>query len=225
MIMLIDLHVHSDVSSCSQYDRKDLMEDIKSRGVKLATVTDHGSVDCCIWLSEKLTGVQILFGTELSSHEGDFLVFSAEPSYFEGIMPYVKSVSEIPRNKGVAVIWAHPRTGAERGWRAPTPSNPITTHVLKYIDGIEQANGKMLSLAPQGLLADDYEDAIKDMADRAGIALTGGSDAHSREKFFAAWTVFPDSADSPARLVEAIKDKSVFPQKSGKPALKKGVTV
>lgn len=213
--MQVDLHVHSDVSPCSRYDRRDLLEDLISMKIKIATVTDHGSVECCRWLAERTAADKILFGVEVSSHEGDFLVFSADPLYFDTVGLYVKSVSNITRDNRTAVVWAHPRVGAPNGWKAPSYSNPQTRHVLDHIDAIEQFNGNMLALAAQGLLSADYEDSIADMAQRSGIALTGGSDAHIRGDFFRAWTQFPDDADTVTRIVEAIKDRAITPAKAG----------
>jgi hypothetical protein len=205
--MRLDLHIHSNYSKCSAYNIRDMEADILNARMKAATVTDHGSARACHELKKRLKDVSVLFGIELSALEGDFLLFSTDIEYISSLTQYVKSVADIRNDDTCAVVWAHPKSRTAKGWRAPAISKKATRTALARVDGIELFNGRMLALLENRAISPAYFIRLGELAEKAGLAVTGGSDAHTRGYMMCSWTEFPPGARKPADFISAIKNR------------------
>jgi histidinol phosphatase-like PHP family hydrolase len=211
MPLRADLHLHTHLSSCSSFRVEELIARVRETGLRFATVTDHGDAAACAILRDALPEVAIVFGVEVTTQEGDFLIYSTDEEYVRRQGVYAGSVAELRRDERTAIVWAHPRIPQVDGWTSPSPQNPEIDLVLRHVDALEIFNGMMLHLATQGVVRPPYFDNLSYLAERYGVGLTGGSDAHEAESFLSAWTEFEGRIETPADVVRAIKEGRVRP--------------
>ena len=211
MTVVADLHIHTNLSSCSSFTVEEAVRLVRARGLRFATVTDHGDGSACAILREALPGVVVVFGVEVTTQEGDFLVYSLDEAYVRGLGVYAGSVTELRRDADTALVWAHPRVPQAEDWAESSTPGPEIDRVLTRVDALELFNGMMLHLADQGLVRPPYFANLRALAARHGVALTGGSDAHEPENFFAAWTEFEDGVETAGDFIRAIKARRVRP--------------
>ena len=211
MPVRVDLHLHTHLSSCSSFTVEEVVRLVRAHGLRLATVTDHGDGSACAVLREALPEVVVVFGVEVTTQEGDFLVYSLDEAYVRSLGVYAGSVAELRRDADTALIWAHPRVPQTDGWTSPSPQNPEIDLVLTHVDALEIFNGMMLHLATQGVVRAPYFRNLSYLADRYGVARTGGSDAHEAEGFLTAWTEFEEGVRTARDFIDAIKAGRVQP--------------
>ena len=110
--MKIDLHTHSDIgSACSRRSIEQIAADALCRGVDAVCITDHNTMraaDEARRISED-TGFLILIGLEVTTEDGDFLVFGSGRDGFEPL-PYRLLRREAGLSR-CAVIPAHAYRG------------------------------------------------------------------------------------------------------------------
>ncbi|HHO75722.1 MAG TPA: PHP domain-containing protein [Deltaproteobacteria bacterium] len=160
--MLIDIHVHTTFSSCSDLKIDDILENALSRGLDGVCITDHNTMDAAKVVSEGIqdNGLCVIIGMEYDTPEGDFLIFGP----FEDIRPGM-SAQELLHNvhsSGGVAIAAHPLR-AER---------PVSERVLRggMVDAVEAVNARN----------SDLENAkMQAWLRRHPHIQSGGSDAHS----------------------------------------------
>lgn len=179
--MLIDIHIHTTFSSCSDLEISDILENALSRGLDGVCITDHNTMDVRKVVSEGIqdNGLCVIIGMEYDTPEGDFLIFGP----FEDIKPGM-SARELLHNvhsSGGVAIAAHPFR----------EERPVSERILSsgMVDAVEAVNGRN----------SDLENAkIQACIRRHPLIQTGGSDAHSLPELGSVAT----SIDMPVRTRE-----------------------
>ena len=209
--MRIDLHVHlQPYSRSSDFPLEAYAAAIERERLPVATVTDYGTVAGAVELEKRLGGVLVVYGVELTTHEGQFLVYSSDRKFLSELPPRLRTLEHLPRHKHTAVIWAHPRVPWQNGWRAPFRSKPLTRFLFRRVDGIEFFNGAMMDMGKRGGVEPHYHDNLRRLVEKWGVASVGGSACQTEAGFLSAWTVFPSLRNS-QDFIEAIKDRAVKP--------------
>ncbi|MFH1538055.1 MAG: PHP domain-containing protein [bacterium] len=210
--MRIDIHVHTTFSKCGNFELDELCEEIEAKELRWVTVTDHGSSKACVELETRFPELNVVYGVEVTTREGDFLVYSPDSEHILSLILYAHSVENLRRGPDEAIIWAHPRGSSPRGWTAPSAGNEQVRKVMEYIDGIEIYNSKMMSGGMYlGISLDEYLAGVEALGKEFGKTLTGGSDAHVREHFMTCWTEFPAPPTSAEDFVAHIRSGNVRP--------------
>lgn len=209
--MRIDLHVHlQPYSRSSDFPLEAYAAAIEKARLPVATVTDYGTVDGVVALEKRLGGVLIVYGVELTTHEGQFLVYSSDRKFLQTLPPRLRTLDHLPRTKETAVIWAHPRVPWQNGWRAPFQSKPLTKFIFRRVDGVEFFNGAMMAMGKRGGVEPHYHDILRQQVEKWGVAAVGGSACQTEAGFLSAWTTFPALRNS-QDFITAIKDRAVKP--------------
>jgi hypothetical protein len=216
----VDLHVHlQPYSRSSDFTLEAYAEAVRRHDLKVVTVTDYGTSEAAPELEKKLGGVMVVYGAELATHEGQFLVYGADRKFMKTLPARLRTLDELPRRDDLAVIWAHPRMPWRSGWRAPFPRQPLTKFIFQRVDGVEYFNGAMLSMAARGAVEPSYHEELREQIEKWNVAAVGGSACQTAEGFLTAWTTFP-RLRIPQDFVTAIKDRAVKPGAIlGKPKL------
>lgn len=185
--MVFDLHVHSRISPCSHLGISTLLEAARRRGLDGVCITDHESTRAVELISEGVQsdGLVVLVGREYATEQGDFLVYGPGRDAPAGLGP--QELLEHVSAAGGAVVPAHPfREGR------PTDTRWLRAPHFRTLEGV---NGRC---TPQ-----ENRRALN-WAAAQGMAVVGGSDAHSSEEVGGAVTVFGGKVESSRDLVAAL---------------------
>ena len=175
--MVIDLHVHcAEASPCSSAPLDDLIAEAKRIGLDGICLTDHNHV----WPRKMIEELQvkheflILRGNEITTNQGDMLVFGLEED-IKGIIDLEELRKKVLR-AGAFIIAAHPFRGFLTfgiGQLGLTLEKAMLRPLFQHVDGIEVLNSKVSEKENQ------FSTRVA-----AGLALpgTGGSDAHEVEE-------------------------------------------
>ena len=172
--MLIDMHTHTTLSSCSVLDIHDMIGIAKDRGLDGFCVTDHHTMDIRHYITEGIqkNGVTVIFGMEYDTPDGDFLIFGP----YERIpqkMQAKKLLNHIKNTGGIAIA-AHPFR----------KNRPVTKHLLqdRFCTMVESINGRN----------SDIENLnVKNLTNYDELTKVGGSDAHTADELGNTVTHFP----------------------------------
>jgi len=197
---LIDLHVHTyPASPCSSAPVDQLIEEAKKIGLDAVCLTDHNHV----WSKDDVEelrqkhGFLVLRGNEITTNQGDMLVFGMEKD-IKGIITLEDLRAEVLAEDGFIIV-AHPFRGFlivgvdEMGL---TPEKAMERPLLKFVDAVEVMNGKVTKK--------ENEFASK-VASGLGLPATGGSDAHEVVEVGRYATHFDDIIKNEQDLVDALK--------------------
>jgi len=194
--MLVDLHVHTAVSSpCSQIDPRFLPEVAARIGLDAVCVTEHEELEGAE-VARQLgmeAGFPIFRGVEVYTEFGDMLVLGLYRSRFPLQTPFAELLSEV-REAGGAIIPCHPCRGSF-GFHH-TLGDDAAEFLLANVDAIEVRNG---GSSPES------NSAAEAYAEKYGIPGVGGSDAHFLMQLGRCLTVFERDIGSEAQLTEEIK--------------------
>lgn len=160
--MLIDIHVHSDISPCSGLSVADIVGNSMRLGLDGVCITDHDTTRVLSQIEEGFQpdGLLVMVGMEYTTPQGDFLVFGSIhdlPKKMD-LAQLIPAVGKV----GGAVVAAHPF----RGWRL-SDSSAIEQYPCS---AIEVVNGRN---------TDTENRLASDLADRLGLPAVAGSDAHT----------------------------------------------
>ena len=202
--MIIDMHIHTKpASACSDLAPEELIEEAKRIGLDGVCITEHDK----IWAPEAIRELRekydflVLRGTEITSMDGDMLVFGLDREFDKII-----SVNELRRlvdEVGGVLIAAHPFRGAFlEGGEVSIPGVTLTVEeackkpFLKFMDTVESLNGE------NSELEDEFTLKVCEGLDFKG---TGGSDAHSAKEVGRAVTIFEKDISCEEDLIEELK--------------------
>jgi predicted metal-dependent phosphoesterase TrpH len=194
--MLIDLHIHTAVSSpCSQIDPHQLISVASETGLDAICVTEHEEMEGAefAWRLGRQEGFKVLRGVEVYTELGDMLVFGLFRPRFPLKTPFEELLREV-REAGGAVIPAHPCRGAHDLFDILGPET--AANLMSNIDAVEVRNG---GTTPEANLAAER------MAERYGLPGVGGSDAHFLMQVGRCLTVFERDIQNEEDLVREIK--------------------
>jgi len=185
----LDLHVHSSFSPDGR-DGVDRFVELAARaGVNGFALTDHNSVaghSRLAELSRSHPELRLIPGVEVSTAQGHLLAYG---------------VTEVPpRGRPVAetIDWVNDHGGV-----------PVLAHPFRWVHGVGGSAGGTVKVPAVEILNGHNgprpnRSARALAADRA-LGTTGGSDAHDATELGRAWTTFPEDADSPDALIEALR--------------------
>ncbi len=204
--MVIDLHMHSfPASPCSSVSVDQLIKEAKRIGLDAICLTDHNYVwdrDTVEDLRQK-HGFLILRGNEITTDQGDMLVFGMEKD-IKGIISLADLREEVLESRGI-IIAAHPFRGfltvgiQQIGL---TLERAIKRPMFRYVDAIETLNGSV---------TENENRFTEKVAEKLGLPKTGGSDAHEVSRVGVYATGFVDRIKDEKDLIDAIKEGRCFP--------------
>jgi hypothetical protein len=186
-IMLFDLHVHTDLSPCSNMNIEDIVVRARERGLDGVCITDHHTMDIRHAVTEGIqaNGLHVLFGMEYSTPQGDFLLFGP----FEDLAPDLDGdlLLSTVRGCGGAAVAAHP-------FRA---SRPADERLIRsgLCHGVECVNGRNTW---------HENSAAGQWIKRYRLTRCGGSDAHTLDELGTFATRFFEPVRSRADLIGAL---------------------
>jgi predicted metal-dependent phosphoesterase TrpH len=188
--MLLDLHVHTNISFDSKIKIGNLLRKLKDIGLDGIAITDHNSYEAIPRAKEIASkyDVQVFQAIEISTKEGHILAYGVEER-----APYKKSVEEtlewIHDNGGIGVC-AHP-------FSLTSPSIGELIYHHKF-DGLE-INASCTQSANHAA----------ELASRLmNVPLIGGSDAHFINNVGLISTYFYDEITNEDDLIEAIRKRN-----------------
>ena len=217
MARLFDLHIHTTRGSAdSSLLPEDLILEAERLGLRGLCITEHsGPWDRHEF--EEFAGrhsVVLVRAMEVDTDMGHMLAFGLD-RYQPGFH-HAEELCRTARSVGGFVVSAHPFRGVlgkhmrERPYLyrslpdpiPDTPESALDHPVFRLADAIEVANG--------GTADEENEFAMK-VAGLLGLAVTGGSDAHSVHGLGKFVTAFRDEIFSEAEFLRALHEGTFFP--------------
>jgi predicted metal-dependent phosphoesterase TrpH len=179
------------------------LDAIQALGLDVACLTNHGDLDDYLEMKRlSPPGLSLVPGVEISSPEGDFLLFSPDTDFLSGLEPSQQLPPRRYRPHGTAVVWAHPFAGIRGGLDA---GHHHVRRVAAQVDGIEVFNGNWPD--------DAASVSAVEAAERYGLAQLGGSDSHRREQLLRCWTGVDGSVRDGAGLAKAVLEHRTVPRR------------
>ncbi len=175
--MRIDLHVHTAPrSACSYLDPSELVQRAVQLKLDGICLTEHQVV----WDPDDVEnlaregGIKIFRGNEYTTNQGDILVFG----FYEDLKDLltIEQLHEKVKSAGGFMIAAHPFRGFKTfgiGQLQMTVEQACKRRVFEFVDAVEIGNGKVSA---------DENDMARKVAEKLGLAGTGGSDAHRADE-------------------------------------------
>lgn len=204
--VVIDLHVHSSPASpCSSISLRELIAEAKKVGLDGICLTDHNHwwEPCKVEDLSQKHGFLILRGNEITTEQGDILVFGLEED-IRGIIPLAELRKKV-LGAGGFMIAAHPFRGFLTfgiGYLGLTVEEARTRPVFKWVDAIEVLNSKV---------SEQENNFAAEVAKGLGLPVTGGSDAHGPGEVGLYATRFPGLIQNEKDLIRALKKGGYSP--------------
>jgi predicted metal-dependent phosphoesterase TrpH len=194
--MKIDLHLHtSDRSPCSDISISELIAEARRIGLDGFCLTEHQSI-WPIEETEKLAkdaGIRIFRGNEITTAQGDVLVYGLEKD-IQGVIP-IKALQKEVAAAGAYSVLAHPFRGFKMfgiGELHMSIEQACKKKALQFVNAIEIGNGKVRE--------QENEMAMK-VSEALGLPGTAGSDAHNVDEIGRFVTIFEQDIETDAELV------------------------
>lgn len=198
--MLIDMHLHQDRHSFdSHVSLEDIIDEAKRKGLDGICITDHDNLGLREIVKDFYNDdIKIFVGVEILTTKGDILVLGIDKVPETMLEP--EELLEIVKSQGGVAISAHPYRKNNRGMG----DNIFDFSYDKDIslDAVEVLNGS----TPKDLNIQAGETAKK-----SNLGMTGGSDAHLKERVGLMATCFTRDVNTEEELIQAIKDKACYP--------------
>jgi predicted metal-dependent phosphoesterase TrpH len=192
---IADLHMHTIYSYDGTASVPAVLKRARQAGLDIIAITDHDEIRGAL-LAEQLApqlGIQVIPGVEITTAEGDLLALSIRTLVQAGL-PLIETILRVGEQGGLA---PHPMAGG-LGMKSLSAISILQAlrheQAAKILIGIETYNATTLDR--EGNLAAHI------LAERAGIAQTGSSDAHVLDAIGLGATLFPGK--SIADLVDAL---------------------
>lgn len=196
--MRLDTHVHTSPGSrCSVMSIEEYLAAAEELGLNALCITNHGDIsDYDELLRLAPAGLLVIPGVEISSIDGDFLIFSTELDWLRTLKPAQPLPQGDERPYETAVVWAHPFAGAPGG---DLMREDFLERVARQVDGIEVFNGNWPD--------EKATRKARRLAAQYSLAELGGSDSHRRLNLMRCWTQV-DGIGGPADLIRAIRSRT-----------------
>jgi hypothetical protein len=198
--MVIDMHIHTQFSPCSNIRIRQLVRRAQERGLDGFCVTDHDTIDSLSLFKNQpeVRGICIIVGIEYTTQKGDFLVFGP----IEQIPKCMdaKNLLKWVQKEGGVAIPAHP-------FRKDRPVDPNILRNSKIIEGL---NGR--NLPSENELCKEWI-----LKNTNGVKIIGGSDAHTLAEVGRIVTVFEKNIYCAEDLIEELQYGHYFPQQKNFP--------
>ncbi len=203
---IIDIHVHSlPASPCSTIPVDEIIKEAREIGLGGICLTDHNH----LWEPRKVEelrqkhGFLVLRGNEITTEQGDILVFGLEEE-ITGVIKLEELRQKVLRAGGF-MIAAHPFRGFltfGMNYLGLTKEKAMERPVFKLVDAVEVLNSKV-SGEENGFAAQ--------VAGGLGLPVTGGSDAHGPGEVGLYATRFPCRIENERDLIEAFRKGGFSP--------------
>lgn len=214
--MLVDLHVHSNLTPGCRLDPTLALEKAEAVGLDGICFTDRNTFKAAAAAHElrKTTDLAVFAGAEIATDHGLYLVFFAnpeaqpEPAELFGAptaagLWSARHVVDTVRARGGAVIAAHPY---DRNVERPAGDYVFTLRGLTAIEGYA------------GTRKSNVNELAIEAADHLSLPVVGGSGAlDGYDQVGTAATLFRDPVRTEAELVAALRGGSVWAVAIGKP--------
>ncbi|OGP71909.1 MAG: hypothetical protein A2W09_04790 [Deltaproteobacteria bacterium RBG_16_50_11] len=198
--MRIDLHIHTRPrSSCSQIDPRELLLQARRVGLDGLCLTEHQDV----WSPREVEemaregGIQIFRGNEITTNQGDILVFGYEENVKGVVM--IQELRKRVESGGGLMIAAHPFRGfllfgiAQLQMKV---EEACQRTLFQYVDGVEILNGKV---------TDPENEMARQVAERLGLLAVAGSDAHRIDEVGRGVTILERRVRNEGELIEELR--------------------
>ncbi len=198
--MRIDLHVHTyPRSQCSSVDPAELIKEAKNIGLDGFCLTEHQ----VLWDKNEIDelaneeGIKIFRGNEITTAQGDVLVFGLEKD-IKGIVT-IKELHKEVVEAGAFSIAAHPYRGFKIfsiGQLELGVDQASRKKILKFVDAIEIRNGRV---------SKEENEMAEKIAEKFGLIGVAGSDAHINDAL-GTWIMdFENDINDEKELIEELK--------------------
>jgi len=194
--LLIDMHVHTNVSSrCSSVTPEELVTRAVELGLDAVCVTEHatyrGAQVNYEYALER--GFRVFRGMEVYTELGDMLVFGWEEHVRYYLFPFADLKHEVEKREGI-IIPAHPCRGladARHGHHRLFPDE-----LLESIVAVETHNGA---------ISRKCNEQAQKLRKKHALFGVGGSDAHHVSHIGRCVTLFEDEPASEEELIEVLR--------------------
>jgi len=198
--MRIDLHIHTAPrSACSYLDPGELVEKAVQLKLDGICLTEHQVVWDPVDVENlaRQGGIKIFRGNEYTTNQGDILVFG----FYEDLKELltIEQLHEKVKAAGGFMIAAHPFRGFKTfgiGQLQMTVEQACKRKVFDFVDAVEIGNGKVSA---------DENDMARKVAEKLGLAGTGGSDAHRVDEIGKWVTDFEKNIQDERDLVQQLQ--------------------
>ncbi len=165
-----DLHVHSNYSTDSIINPKELVHYAQQRGLNAVAITDHNQVEGARKIARE-TDFLIIPGTEVSSLHGHIVGLNVQEAIPKGL-PAIDTIERIRRAGGIAIA-CHPFALFK---------GSLGKHASKDFDAVETKNASALPYGNASRRAEEIADKLK-------LPKVAGTDAHIGQAIGYAYTV------------------------------------
>jgi hypothetical protein len=200
--MRIDLHIHTfPRSSCSQIDPKELLLQARRVGLDGLCLTEHQE----LWSPGEIEeiaqdrGIRIFRGNEITTNQGDILVFGYEENV-KGVIMIQELRKRVVSERGL-MIAAHPFRGFLLfgiGQLQMKVEEACQRTLFQYVDGVEIFNSKV---------TDSENEMARQVAERLGLLAVAGSDAHRIADVGRGVTILEGPVQNERELIEALRTR------------------
>lgn len=206
MIYHYDLHCHTSRSLDSPTNLRRMVRVAKKRGIDGIAVTDHNRI---YKGPLRIEGVDIIPGNEVTLKGGGHLLAYFVTEKIKSHCGLRETVEEIKRQGGYAIL-AHPLRN-DHGWIKNEGMND--DGVLEILDGLESGN----ATTPE-----EEMKSVSDIAERAGIIQTAGSDAHMSGQVGLS-VVATKERITKENFIEVVKNAEIIVRPEAKVLLQNGI--
>ncbi len=202
MILNIDLHCHSKFSADGISEPEEMVAFAKSKGLHGFAITDHNTSACADYFQthgllradgQPVDGFLIIPGQEITTAEGHLLALGVRMPDLKGIA--AKEAVDLIHQAGGLAVPPHPYDYFRAG---------IREHVLETlpVDAIEGFNAATTFKR--------CNNQAQEYAQRRGLPMTAGSDAHHVEALGVAYTILDAPSFDVAGVLQAIRQSTVL---------------
>jgi predicted metal-dependent phosphoesterase TrpH len=215
-----DLHCHSVYSTFKyfriantrdSYNRPEEVYRIaKERGMDFVTITDHDSIDGCLYLLNKMPDLTDFFiseevetwfpETRQRIHVNVFGIDEKQHAEIQRLRPNIYDLHGYVRKENILASANH----MFQNYRMRNSPRQYFEEMLRMFDVFEVKNGAMAS--QHNRLIEDLMSVVREK--RGAVSLVAGSDAHTLSPLARVYTVA--EADTPAQFLERIRTGECF---------------
>ncbi len=161
---VVELHCHTYRSPDSLMEPAKLLEMCRARGIDRLAVTDHNTIQGALE-AQALDPERVIVGEEILTTQGELLAYFVTEEVPAGLTP--KETIARLRAQGAVISVSHPFDYTRKGaWRMED-----LEAILPLVDALEVFNARSWRAAANRRAAE--------VARRAGLPGTAGSDAHA----------------------------------------------
>ncbi len=186
--LVCDLHTHTHYSRDCLTSLEAFLEACRRKGLDRVAVTDHNTIAGALRLKE-MDPERIIVGEEIRTTHGELIAYFLTDPVPPGLPPE-ETIERVHAQGGVVGI-SHPLDRLRR-----EAMREATLSLLDRVDFLEAFNARCL-------LPSDNR-AAHALAERHGLPMSAGSDAHSAGELGMAVVVLPPF-DSPAAFLESLR--------------------